>query len=67
MWGIPEVNHVVIFPHVINLALFDNGRTIRKEMVGRGGWGRNKGKMSSPKIDANDGPACQIIAGGKIS
>ena len=23
--------------------------------------------MSSPKIDANDGPACQIIAGGKIS
>ena len=41
--GYQEVNHVAIFPHVIWLYL------ITKAMVGQGGWGRNKGKMSPHK------------------
>ena len=43
------------------LALYDKGRTIRKAMVGRGGWGRNRGKMSPQKLQANDRPACQTL------
>ena len=49
--GIPQVDHVAIFPHVIWLY---RGRTIGKVM-GAGGWGRNenkikRGKMSPKKI-----------------
>ena len=32
-----------------------------------GGGEETKGKCPPQKIHANDGPACQIIAGGKIS
>ena len=49
------------------LALFDKGRTITKVMVGRGGWERNKVKMSLPKIQANDGPARQTLLRHKNS
>ena len=65
-WGKPRCNFSPRY-----LALFDKGRTIRKAMVGRGGWGRNKGKMSPPKNSCKwqarvSDAASTLEAGGKI-
>ena len=46
--GIPQADHVEIFPHVICPYYFDKGRAIGKVM-GAGRWARNQKKSSKGK------------------
>ena len=62
MWGIPRGKPRCNFSSRY-LALFDNKSDGGSREVGK----KQRENVPPQKIHANDGPACQIIAGGKIS
>ena len=49
--GIPQVDHVAIFPHVISLDLIRDG--LLEKWRGTGRWGRNKKKITQGKMSPN--------------